>query len=447
MSDEHTITDRQAVTLEAGTVSLRDLTCDDPALAEVLAAHRPDEWHALVERVLSVGARGLLTMGLGVSIAELDERLRATLADVMSRAEACAAEAVTSAEATFTDQLDPELRSSLIGRTIVQMGTARDQLLDRLNPDLAGSDTAKFISQLHELLGPAGELEARLRDALDPDADGSALSRLGARLDSQFRELRDLMAMERGKALEAERGTAKGATFEDSLESTLRDISAGLGGCVVERTGRVAGALGPDVMVGDFVVTVPGGKRVVVEAKNSARLDLGGNGGILAELDRAAENREAEFAICISLNDAFPREVGAFGIYGRRLLVVDDGDGVLTAVALRWAVAILSDSTGPERAIDTTFVLDRLDRVKAMAQRFSAAKRTLTDVRSSIEGVRDHLDGMRSDLLDLVKDVNRHVRRPQVDQAPAPLLKIYAADSTAGRPVMERRETTEEAAS
>ncbi len=398
-----------SVTRGAGLlVEVHGLAVEDPVLAELLDAQPEAAWAGLVARALEVGARGLVDMGLGVSLRTLDERLRATLDAMLDEARACSRDALDAAGRTLAGQFDPQLRSSLSARTIEEFGAARDRLLAQLDPDLASSHTARFVASVTELLGPGGQVEATLEAALDPEADGSALGRMAAAMDARFAELRDLLMKEAGRAEEAERGTAKGRTYEDCVEVRLRDLARSVG-AVVERVGREPGRLGAESVVGDFVVALPGGQRIVVEAKNVARAGLNGGRGILEELDRALANRGADFAVCVSAQDAFPGEVGCFGVYGNRVLVVDPGDGVLLEAALRWALAALAAAPNGAAELDAGYVLERLDRLKALAQRFSSSRRTLSEVRSSIESVREGLDGMRSELLDMVDDLCREV--------------------------------------
>jgi hypothetical protein len=411
--------DHTVVTIDGNRVLVHDLVVDDPSLIELLATQEPEHHADLLRRVIAVGARGLLTMGIGIDLAAIDGRVRQTLAAVTAEAQHHVADLLAESRRAVTEQLDPEHRSSVLSRALDDFGHWRDSVIERLDPDRADSHTAAFLERLTTLLGPDGDLERRLSHALDPDADDSMLGRLDAAMDERFRELRDLIVREGGRRSgreeEAGRGTAQGLEFEDVLEERLRSIAAGLGGCTVERTSRTPGTLGPKATVGDFVVILPAGERIVVEAKNQASLTLTGRDGVLAELDRARDNREAAAAVCVSARDAFPAEVGAFGVYGDRVLAVDEGDGTMTAVALRWAIgALAARRKGADAEIDVTTLTDRVDRIRTLAERFKTARRTLTDVGKSVDAVRETLAEMRTDLLDLVDDVQRALT-PSVD--------------------------------
>jgi hypothetical protein len=252
---------------------------------------------------------------------------------------------------------------------------------------------------------------------LDPDADGSALARLSQSIDERFGELRDLLMRERGKQTESDRGTRKGFDYEDVIEEVLRE-SLRSSGCVVERTGRVKGDLGAETLVGDFVVALASGRRLVIEAKNAARINLTGKDGILEELDRAMANRSADFGICVSARDAFPKEVGPLGVYGDRILIVDEGDGTMLAVALRLAETILERSTDRKTAdIDRGFVQDRMLRLRQLAQLFTNNRRSLTDIKTSVDNVHGSLEQIRAELLSLVDEISYELDRSSTEEA------------------------------
>lgn len=401
-----------AITCDGQIVKIDGLVVEDPGLAELLRAQPEDRWEEIVERALVVGVRGLLTMGLGIDLGEVDARVRRTVEEVTSEASRQVEAVLRTAERAFTEQFDPRQRSSVVGQALEEFGAWRDRFLQGFDPDYADSHTARFLDQLTELLGPQGLLETRIRAALDPDADGSALGRLSRTIDGRFTELRDLLVGEEKRAQEARRGTAKGFVFEDVVEEHLRSLARAVGGCVVERTGHLPGELGSEATVGDFVFVLPTGQRLVVEAKNAARIDLTGEEGILAELDRAKANRRASVAVCVSAGDAFPKEVGSFGVYGDRVLVVDDGEGTMLSVAIRTAELLAGAAgPGPAASLDPQMVLDRLEGVRGLAQLFSSNHRRLTEIGASVKKVQDSLASMRIQLLEQLDDLVLEIQR------------------------------------
>jgi hypothetical protein len=313
--------------------------------------------------------------------------------------------------------LDPELRSSLTARTVAELEELHRATLARLDPDRTDSHTGKLVGAITDLLGPTGLLAQRLEEAFDSAEADHGLGRLLDTFEKRFQEMRDLVVGGQQRHQEAERGTAKGFEFEDELEAVLRHEARAMSGCVVERTGYVGGTLGSQAKVGDFAVVLPDGTRVAVEAKNTTRIGLAGTTGILSELDQAMDNRNATWAVCVSRGDAFPAEVGSFGIYGNRILVVDSGDGTLTRVALRWIAAANRAAAGATGAVDAGAALEKLDRIRGLAQHFSRSKKVLTSAQSGLDSVREELDSLRSDLLDLVDDLARALHPPvEVDR-------------------------------
>ncbi len=415
----------EQIRISGNAVTIEGIEVDDGVLAELLSAQPDERRPDMVRRVLEVGARGLLTMGLGIDLAAVDARVRRSVDEVTGQAREQVEQVLAAARQAFGEHFDPDLRSSVVARALDEFTAWRDGFLRSFNPDFADSHTARFLDQVNDLLGADGMLEVRLRGVLDPDADGSALARLSESIDARFAELRDLLMQERGKQVEADRGTRKGFEYEDAIEEVLRE-SVRSSGCLVERTGRVKGDLGSETLVGDFVVTLSSGQRIAIEAKNAARINLTGKDGILEELDRAMANRSADLAICVSARDAFPREVGPLGVYGERILIVDEGDGTMVAVALRLAEMMLEqDAEHRTTEIDRSFLQDRLQRLRQLAQLFTSNRRSLTDIKTSVENVHGSLEQIRSELLFLVDEINHEVGRSGAEEtSSAPVVSL-----------------------
>jgi hypothetical protein len=392
------------VTTDGLITKIDGLVTEDRGLATLLAAQDEAAWPDVVERALAVGAHGLVTMGLDVGLDTVRDEVRRQVEQATSQAEARVAEMLATAEQVYRQQLDPEVRSSMLSRSLREFHHWREAFFDGMDVDQAGSLGGRLVERLEGLVGEGGELEKQLAAALDPSADGSAIGRLRREMLDEIHRLRDSVHGERGRQVEAERGTRKGFDYEDVVEERIRAWASGLGGCVVERTSTRGGSLGRDSLVGDLVVEFPDGGRVVIEAKNTGRISLTGSDGILQELDRAMANRRADVAICLSAREVFPAEVGNFGLYGNRLLAVDDGEGDLLDAALRIA-GLLLKLAGPTDAdtIDRAALLDQLDRIQQIAKRFSSTKRTLTEAQNSIDLAKEGLDTMRSDLLALAQ--------------------------------------------
>lgn len=351
----------------------------------------------------------MVETAVGVDLAAVDERVLRSIEQATAVAEERVKTIVAQAERTMLASLDPDTRSSAMARAIYEFESVSKAIAATVDPGRSDSHISTLLRSLGTLLGPGGDLEARLTAALDPSNEGSGLGSLKRDVDRRFTELRDLLAEQKGRRDEAEAGTRKGFAFEDVVEDHLR-LLARTAGAIVDRTSETPGNIGDD-LVGDFVVTLTSGTRVVVEAKNASRIGLNGSGGILAELDRAMSNRAAEIAICVSAVDAFPVEVGTFGVYGNRILVVDDGAGTMLEVGMRWATLIAETSARTEDGVDVEALTALIDRIRRMGQMFSNHRRTLTDSIESINKVRDGLDDMRRDLVAQLDEVEFELER------------------------------------
>lgn len=405
------------VTVTGDRVDIARLTVLDPDLAGLLATAPDDSRPELVRRALAVGARGLATMGIGLDLAAVDQRIHHTLTALTDEAERRLGVVLEQGRAAMQAQFDPEMRSSVASRLVAEFTEWRDGFLGRIDPAREGSHTTEFLTRLAAVVGPDGNLEQRIAAALDPSADGSSLGALLGAIEERFQDLRDLIIRERGvatgRAVESARGTAQGVDYEDGIEIVLRRWAAATGGCVVERVGRAAGDLGPQATVGDFVVTFPDGFRVAIEAKNQASVGLAGRDGILGELDRAMANRGASAAIAVSCRDAFPAEVGRFGVYGTRVLVVDEGDGVMLQVALHWVRARAQvEAAGRLPHLDTAALAERIASIRRLAEGLSASRTALTKIRDGVEALHGRLGEMRAELLDQVAEVERTLGTP-----------------------------------
>ena len=371
------------IDLNNGTVFIDQFETSDPAVVGLLTGvEHGAERERLVTNALSTGARGLMSMGLGVRMEDLEARLR-------SGAEAAAAETLGQLEAAV-------MRAAKSLEAGIDLGRS-------------DSHSTMFLGELKSLLGPEGRLLAGLRAALDPLGD-SPLAVAFSGVRSELARLRDDIVRNQGRDEEAARGTAKGVDFEDRLDGTLRQIARGLG-AVVEYTGRSAGNLSSLAVVGDYLLLLPDGRKIAVEVKHQQSINLTGKNGILAELDRAMINRSAQAGLCISALDAYPAEVGAFNVYGNRILVVDDGEGTMIAAALRWLMLAGANAGEGDEAFDVGAITEGLERLRGTCQRFATSRSALTEVNKSVTKVSESLGEMRDEVLSIVEDLIRNIRR------------------------------------
>ena len=415
------------ISVDNEQVLVTSLRITDPMARDALESAEPDQRPQTLLAMIDVGARGMHAMGAAATAGRVGDVVDRLMSQASHRAEEHLEALFDQSRRQLLDQLDPNSPSSVTRRSVTAIDEAHRRALDRLDPARRESFPARFLDDLRDAVGPAGALESVLSEALDPAQRDSAMGRALQEIERQFVELRDLLVGDRERTLEAEKGTAKGRSFEDAVDTALRSEARLLGGATVERTATTSGDLGAGAVVGDFVVELPNGATVVVEAKRTARIGLRGADGILTELDRAMVNRQADWAVCVSHGDAYPAEVGPFGVYGRRVLVVDDGEGALIRLALRWITAAHGNDRA-EGSTDRHVIEEGIERLRGLATGLSRAKRTLATMRSSIDALRAQIDDMRVELLDAVDDLGLLTRRPAADHDPTPGPRLQPVD-------------------
>jgi hypothetical protein len=122
-------------------------------------------------------------------------------------------------------------------------------------------------------------------------------------------------------------------------------------------------------------------------------------------------NRSAQAGLCISSLDAYPAEVGAFNVYGSRVLVVDDGEGTMITAALRWLMLAGEAVGDDDDSIDVGAISAGLERLRGTCQRFATSRSALTEVNKSVSKVSESLGEMRDEVLTIVDELIRSVRR------------------------------------
>jgi hypothetical protein len=411
---EHDRTSDARVEMVPHGALIEHLEITDPTVVMLLDTAPDTERPAVATRMITVGAQGMASMGLGIDLSAIDDRVSSVLDTVTSEAETTVRDILETSRRSLGEQFDPDQRTSIIARAMADFTEWRDGFLQRLDPTVEGSTATELVQRLQQLVGPGGVMDLRLKEALDLDGGDSSLAHLRRTIETGFGELRRDLAADRAattaRTEEAERGTAHGLEFEDVVEMHLRTWAAGARGCIVERTATTTGALNALSKVGDFVVTLADGRRVVVEAKRQGAIGLTGSGGILAELDQAMVNRSADIALCIAGRDSFPVEVGRFNVYGKRILAVDEGDGTMIAVAMQWAAATAGAPT--DRSLDIAAIAERVERIRHAAEQLSGARRAVTTIKSSLDKLHEQLGTLRGDILDQVDDLTRVVASP-----------------------------------
>jgi hypothetical protein len=253
----------------------------------------------------------------------------------------------------------------------------------------------------------AGTL-ARLKQA--EERQDANLRALLEKMGALEKELQALQA-EREKLdeldAERERGTAKGRDFEELVAEAVDEI-ARLQGDDCDAVGDVKGAIGKtgDVVVGIDACRGPARGRIVFEAKNSrpSKPDA------FRELDRALEQRDADFAVLVvSGDEKVPAKMHPLREYNGDKLVVswDPEEGTRIALELAYALArarVLM-SRGGEEAVDSAAIRDTIERALGAMEDVRKVKSQLTGAKTSIDNARQLVEAMADRVREHLTDI------------------------------------------
>jgi hypothetical protein len=277
------------------------------------------------------------------------------------------------------------------------MARSREDLLKQFSAADGQNPLADFKKGTLAVLKQADERQHRTQTAL--------LERM-AELEKQLQGLREERAKLEAVAAEAERGTAKGRSFEEVVAEALDAMADAQGDCS-QAVGDLPGATGK---TGDVVVELgaadgPPRGRIAFEAKDR-RLS---RNKALEELDKAMSQRDADFGVLVvPTADEVPARTHELREYnGDKLIVAFDPDGSPLPLELAYRLArarVLMTSTATD-GIDAAAVSALVERTLASMDDTRRVKTQLTGAVSNIERARsiiETMEGMvRSQLAEL----------------------------------------------
>jgi hypothetical protein len=196
----------------------------------------------------------------------------------------------------------------------------------------------------------------------------------------------------------AEKGTAKGRSYEEAVALAVDAIAVAQGDdCEAVGDVRGEGGRKGDVVVAIDACSGPGRGRIVFEAKNS---QLSRNKA-LAELDEALETRGADFAIfVVPSEDKLPARTRPLREFnGDKMFVVYDAceDARLALeVAYALARARVLMNRGAVESVDPAAVRAEVERAVGAMEDVRRIKVQLTNASGGIEEARKLLELMAS---------------------------------------------------
>jgi hypothetical protein len=238
-------------------------------------------------------------------------------------------------------------------------------------------------------------------------AEGEENRKVIAELKREVLELKERRDADERVADEAERGTAKGRTFEELVHETIEEIAQAQGDAA-HHTGDTSNESGSKK--GDTVVEIGGGlgsalATIVFEAKNK-RLS---KNDAWTELNACMGERDASFAVLVVAGeDKIPSGLDELTEYqGNKIIAVldrDDPDPLALRLVYRYVRARVLADGADDLEVDAAGVRDAAEEASARLKRANRVRKSLTNVTNSAETAREEFD-------EIILDVERCIAR------------------------------------
>jgi hypothetical protein len=254
------------------------------------------------------------------------------------------------------------------------------------------------------------------------DQQGESLRAMIAQMEALKLELASLKAEQQRAeevAAEAERGTAKGRTYEESVFEALDAIAAAQGDdCDAVGDVRGVGGRKGDVVVSLDACAGPARGRVVIEAKNSKLSKK----LALADLDEAIATRDADYGIFVVPSaDKLPAKTHDLREFnGNKLFVVfdpEDGRRIGLEVAYKLARARVLMARGDAGAVDADAVRAEVERALVAMDDVRRVKSQLTQATTSIGEAQKIVDALASTVRGHLGQIDALLRPAEVAAA------------------------------
>jgi hypothetical protein len=393
-------------------IEIDRLSLADGPLAAWLAAQPMDDQSILAERALRIGLTALQSVGVTMNVDAVRAEFErfADQSRVTNEKAAQALEQVLRANFADGDGRLPRTLETFLG----DRGKLRSMVNELFDPTKRDSAIGRISTMLESYFdGDA----SRLAQLLDPTRLGSPLHQFRTEMADGFRAIQErLVALEAGQAARAServRSAAKGADFEDLLESMLGEIARGAND-LLERCGNDAGDAGRSKK-GDFVLTLDPDVargcelRVVIEAKDRK---VSGR-EMRDELRAAKSNRDAAAALVIFTPAHAPAGIAPFDVRAGDVYAVLDPaepDHATLGAAVRLARLLAVTSVRESEAeINVAEVQTSLNEIRQCLEAVRSLKTQLTSIGSTSENVSKALDKLREAVLAWITRAEREL--------------------------------------
>jgi hypothetical protein len=263
----------------------------------------------------------------------------------------------------------------------------RDDLRRQFTADNEANPLAGFQRAMIAVMKQSGEQQV---------AQSRALNEQLAALEVKLAELKAEKVKLEEVAAEAERGTAKGRSYEEAVYEALDAIALAQGDDC-DAVGDVPGVGGKkgDVVVAIDACAGPARGRIVFEAKNSQIPKK----RALAELDEAMAARGADYGVfVVPADEKLPARTQPLREFnGDKLFVVfdpEDGSRLALEVAYSLARARVLMTKGDASGLDGDALRAEVERALGAMSEVQRIKQQLTHATNGIDQARAILDAM-----------------------------------------------------
>jgi uncharacterized protein DUF2130 len=393
-----------------GELLVDGLRVDDEVVVEMVheRERRGESVDRLVKQMIEVGARVLERESTGAQAdvvkAEFD-RLTAEFGDRLNRVfGADEGHVARLLEKHFGD----ESSTAVQHRMRAVMTELATQMREDMRKQLTSDTESNPIVAIQK-----ASLQV-VRDTANQQA--ASLQVMNQRLEAMRLEVASLKA-EKEKlvevAAEADRGTAKGRTYEEAVFDALDAVASGQGDDC-DAVGDVKGVGGKkgDVVVAIDACAGPARGRIVFEAKNSKLSKK----QALADLDDAMATRDADYGIfVVPTEDKLPAKTPELREFnGNKLFVVfDPEEGSRTALELAYKLArarvlmARSEAAGVDTSAIATEVeraLGSMEDVRRVKSQLSQAKTSIDQATAIVEGLATNVRGHLTQIDGLLRE-------------------------------------------
>jgi len=402
-----------AVRLEGDRIVVERLSLSDPTLAAFLGERPAGDRGPLVERALRIGLIALQDAGVTVNVDAVRSEFERMVRQAEQVNERAAAALEQTLRANFAD-VDGRLPRTL-EKFLGDRGALRsmvDELFDETKRDSAIGRIGGMLEKYFD--GDA----SKLAHLLDPTRLNSPMHQFRQEIAAGFKGLEErLIAIEAAAAArgaERSRSAAKGADFEELLETMLGEIARGAGD-LLDRTGYETGSTLKSKK-GDFVLTVDArvargcDLKVVIEAKDRPMSMR----AMRDELREARENRGAAVGVAVFTPMHAPSGIAPFAVVAGDVYCVIDPESPEPATleaAIRLArLLALASLAEHEVDVDAAAIATALTAIREQLEVVRQLKSQLTSISNATKAVWAGLDTMRSNILARVTEAESEIR-------------------------------------